>query len=283
VYDDAFRNGLRELGYVEGQNLELERRYASGSVERLGPLAAELVKLNVDVIVAGSTQAIDAAKRATKTIPIVFPVTFDPVASGFVASLARPGGNLTGLTTVNPDVAAKRLELIKEVVPQISRIAVLRSPTNSASVVALKETQSGAKRFGMRLQSVEARSPQELEDAFRVASTNRAGAIVVIIDTMFVAERKRIAELGIKYRLPEIFDVRDFVEAGGLLSYGADIADLFRRSATYVDKILKGANPAALPVQQPTKFELAINLKTAKSLGVSIPESLLFRADKVIR
>jgi len=283
VLDAAFRKGLSELGYVEGQNIHVEYRYAGGSAERLAEFAAELVGLKVDVIVAGSTQAIDAARRATKTIPIVFPVTFDPVESGFVASLARPGGNLTGLSTVNPDAAAKRVELLKEVLPRISRVAVLRNPTNSGSQFAVKETEAGAKQLGIRLQILEARSPDDLEDAFRLATRERAGALIVIIDTLFYSQQKRISDLGIKHRLPEMFDTSQFVEAGGLISYGANISDLFRRAATYVDKILKGAKPADLPVEQPMKFELVINLKTAKQIGLTIPPNVLARADKVIR
>ena len=283
VYDDAFRQGLRELGYIEGQNIQVEYRYAGGNLERLSRFAAELIGLNVDVIVAGSTQAIDAAKRATKTIPIVFPVTFDPVGSGFVASLARPGGNITGLSTVNPDVAAKRIELLKEVIPRISKIAVLRNASNSGSAFVLKEITAGAKHLGIGIEILEPRNPDELEETFRLAAKHRVEALIVVVDTVFLDQRRRIAELGIKHRLPEIFDVKDFVEAGGLISYGANLADLFRRSAVYVDKILKGAKPADLPVEQPTKFELVINLKTAKQIGLTIPQSVLYRADRVIK
>src|SRR5918999_681585 len=206
LLDEAFRKGLRELGYVEGQNIHVEYRYAGGSLERVAELAAELVSLKVDVIVAGSTQSIDAVKQATKTIPIVFPVTFDPVASGFVASLARPGANLTGLSTVNPDAAAKRVELLKELMPRISRVAVLRNPTNSGSQFVLKETEAGAKQLGIRLQTLEARSPDDLEGAFRAATKEQAGALIVVVDVLFSTQRKRIGDLGIKYRLPGIFD-----------------------------------------------------------------------------
>ena len=283
VLDAAFRKGLSELGYIEGQNIHVEYRYAGGNLDRLAEFALELVNLNVDVIVASSTQSIDAARRATKTIPIVFPVTFDPVASGFVASLARPGGNLTGLSTVHPDVAAKRVELLRETIPGLSRMAVLRNPTNSGSQFALKGTEAGAKQFGVRLQILEARSPNELEEAFRAATKGKAGALIVIVDALFAAEQKQIANLGIEHRLPEMFDQNHFVEAGGLMSYGANPADLFRRAATYVDKILKGAKPGDLPVEQPTKFELVINLKTANQIGVLIPQSVLYRADRVIK
>jgi len=283
VYDSAFRKGLNELGYIEGQNIHIEYRFAGGSIERLAEFAAELVRLNVDVIVAGSTQSIDAAKRATKTIPIVFPVTFDPVESGFVASLARPGGNLTGLSTVNPDAAAKRVELIQEVMPRISRLAVLRNPTNSGSRFPLKETEAGAKRLGIRLQILEARSPDDLEGAFRAATKEQANALIVLADALFFAQRGRLGNLGVKHRLPAMFDDAQSVDAGGLISYGASLTDLFRRAAGYVDKILKGARPADLPVEQPMKFELIINLKTAKQIGLTMPPNVLARADKVIR
>jgi putative ABC transport system substrate-binding protein len=283
VLDAAFRNGLSELGYVEGQNIHVEYRFAGGSAERLAESAAELVSLKVDVIVAGSTQAIDAARRATKTIPIVFPVTFDPVESGFVASLARPGGNLTGLSTVNPDAAAKRVELLKEVIPRISRLAVLRNPTNSGSRFPLKETEVGAKHLGIRLQTLEARNPGDLEGVFRLAMNERAGALIVIVDALFISQQERISNLAIRHRLPTMFDNAQYVEAGGLISYGVNLSDLFRRSATFVDKILKGTKPADLPVEQPTKFEFVINLKTAKQIGLTIPPNVLARADRVIR
>jgi putative tryptophan/tyrosine transport system substrate-binding protein len=283
AYDAAFRNGLTDLGYIERENIHVEYRFAGGSLARLAEFAAELVSLKVDVIVAGSTQSIDAAKRATKTIPIVFPVTFDPVESGFVASLARPSGNLTGLSTVNPDAAAKRVELLKEVIPEISRLAVLRNPTNSGSQFPLKETEAGAKHLGIRLQTLEARSPEELEGVFRLATSERAGALIVIVDALFNAHQQRISELAIKHRLPAMFDSAQYAEAGGLISYGANLSDLFRRAATYVDKILKGAKPADLPVEQPTKFDLVINLKTAKQIGLAIPPHVLARADRVIR
>ena len=228
AYDAAFRQGLSDLGYIERENIQVEYRFAGGSLARLAEFAAELVSLKVDVIVAGSTQSIDAAKRATKTIPIVFPVTFDPVESGFVASLARPGGNLTGLSTVNPDAAAKRVELLKEVIPNLSRLAVLRNPTNSGSGFPLRETEAGAKQLGLRLQVVEARSAEELEGAFRLATNEQAGALIVIVDALFNSQQKQIVELGIKHRLPEMFDSAQYVEAGGLISYSANLSDLFR-------------------------------------------------------
>ena len=283
VYDAAFRKGLSELGYVEGQNIHVEYRFAGGSTERLAEFAAELVRLKVDVIVAGSTQSIDAAKQATRTIPIVFPVTFDPVESGFVASLARPGGNLTGLSTVNPDAAAKRVELMKEIMPRISHLAVLRNPTNSGSQFPLKETEAGAKRLAIRLQVLEVRSADQLAGAFGAAGKGRADALIVLADALFFAQRGQVAELGIKHRLPSMFDDAQSVEAGGMISYGANLSDLFRRSAVYVDKILKGAKPADLPVEQPVKFEFIVNLKTAKQIGLAIPPNVLARADRVIR
>jgi putative ABC transport system substrate-binding protein len=283
VYDAAFRKGLNELGYVEGRNIHVEYRFAGGSVERLAEMAAELVRLKVDLIVAGSTQSIEAARRATQTIPIVFPVTFDPVESGFVASLARPGGNLTGLSTVNPDAAAKRVELIKEVLPQMARLAVLRNPTNSGSRFPLNETEGGAKRLRIRLQILEARTPNDLEPAIQAATKEHADALIVFADALFFAERRRLGELGVQSRLPTMFDDVQSVEAGGLISYGANLSDLFRRSAAYVDRILKGAKPADLPVEQPTKFELVINLKTAKQIALTIPPNVLARAHRVIR
>jgi putative ABC transport system substrate-binding protein len=283
LYDAAFRQGLSELGYTEQKNIQVEYRFAGGSLARVAEFAAELVSLKVDVIVAGSTQSIDAAKRATKTIPIVFPVTFDPVESGFVASLARPGGNLTGLSTVNSDAAAKRVELLKEVIRGISRLAVLRNPTNSGSRFPLKETEAGAKQLGLRLQTLEARSAEELEGVFRLAKSERAGALIVIVDALFNAQQQRISDLAIKHRLPAMFDNAQYVEAGGLISYGANLSDLFRRAAIYVDKILKGAKPGDLPVEQPSKFDLVINLNTAKQIGLTIPPHVLARADRVIK
>ena len=281
--DEAFRRGLRELGYVEGQNIRIEYRQAGGNVERVRELADELVSLKVDVLVAASTQAVDAAKRATNTIPIVFPVTFDPVESGFVASLARPGGNLTGLSPLNPVVTAKRVELLREVIPHISRVAVLRNPTNSGSLFALKGTEAAAKRLGIRAQVFEVRTVDEVEAAFRAAVEDHADAMMVLSDNFFFSQQDHIIDLGKRHRLPEMFDTGDFVKRGGLISYGANLADLYQRSAAYVDKILKGASPANLPVEQATKFELFVNLKTARALGLTIPQSVLLRADEVIQ
>jgi len=281
--EEAFRDGLHQLGYIEGQNVHVEYRYAAGEVGRLPELAAELVSLNLNVILAANTQSIDATRRATKTIPIVFPLTFDPVASGFVASLARPGGNLTGLTTLNQEVAGKRVELLKEVMPRISRVAVLRDPTNSGSLFALKETEAAANHLGIRLHILEVRSADELEGAIQAATRERAGSLIVIPDNLFVRRKGQIVDHVMKSRLPTMFGESESVEAGGLMYYGANLPDLFRRAATYVDKILKGAKPADLPVEQPTKFEFVINLKTAKQIGLTIPQSVLYQADKVIK
>jgi ABC-type uncharacterized transport system substrate-binding protein len=280
--DGMFRKGLGELGYVDGKNIHIEYRYAGGKVERLPQLAAELVELKVALIVASGTQAIDAAWRATKVIPIVFPVTVDPVESGYVASLGRPGGNLTGLTPLNNVATAKRVELLKDVMPRISRVALLQNPTNPASTFALKGTEAAARRLGIRLQVLGARSPDDLEPAFRAATREHAGALIVMPDNFFATQVERLVELATKNRLPTIFHRIEHVQAGGLMSYGASISEMYRRAATYVDKILKGAKPAELPVEQPTKFELVINLKTARQLGLTIPKEVLFRADKVI-
>ena len=281
-YQEAFAKGIRELGYIEGQTIRVEHRYAQGNTTRLAELAADLVRLRVDVIVAQSTQAVDAARRATQTIPIVFPVTFDPVESGFVQSLARPGGNLTGLSPLNPVVTAKRVELIREVIPSLSRVAVLRNPTNSGSSFALRETERAAERLGLRLHVLEVRQAAELERAVTTAVRGHAGALMVLSDSLFFREHARIVELANKHRLPQIFDTKEFVESGGLMSYGADLNDLYRRSATYVDKILKGSSPATLPVEQATKFELLVNLKTARHLGLTIPQSVMLRADRIV-
>ncbi len=279
---DAFRQGLRELGYVEGQTIALEVRSAEGKRERLPALAAELVRLKVDVIVTAAVPGIQAAKQATKTIPIVIAVVVDPVATGFVASLARPGGNITGLSMMAPEVFGKRLELLKEVVPAVSRIAVLLNPANPAAALSLSETEVAARALGVRLQLLEVRTPEELDGAFGAAARDRAGALIVVPDAMFVTHRTRIVDLAAKSRLPAIYYARDYVEAGGLMAYGANLADLYRRAAYFVDKILKGAKPTDLPVEQPTRFELVINLKTAKALGRTIPRSVLIRADQLI-
>lgn len=252
--DEAFRKGLRERGYVEGQNIHVEYRFAGGRVERLTELAAELVRLEVDLIVATGTPVTDAAKRATKTIPIVFAVVTDPVGSGFVASLARPGGNITGFSTLLIESSGKRLELLREVKPRISRVAVLQNPTNSASSAMLKETEAAAKRLGIRLQSLEIRSPDDLAGAFQAATREQAGALIGLPDNLLASQQRRIRDFAIKNRLPEISWSSEWVQAGSLMSYGANIPDLYRRAATVVDKILKGVKPADIPIKQPMKL-----------------------------
>jgi putative ABC transport system substrate-binding protein len=283
---DAFRQGARELGYVEGQNIVIEYRAAEGRLDRFPALAAELVRIKVDLIVAGSTSAARAAQQATTTIPIVAPTMADPIGDGLVASLARPGGNITGLTFLGPELAPKRLELLKEALPKMSRVVGIWHPGSLSERTAkdmLSQTEAAARKLGVQLQLVEVRSPDEIDRAFSTMARQRPDAFVMFPSVMFFIERRRVIDLAQKHRLPSIYVSREFVEPGGLMSYGASIADLFRRTATYVDKILKGAKPADLPVEQPTKFELVINLKTAKSLGLTIPPSLLQRADEVIQ
>ena len=280
---DAFRRGLRDLGYTEGQNLVIEWRYAEGKRERLPALAAELVKLKVDVIVAWNTPAAEAAKQVTGTVPIVAVTPADPVGSGLVASLARPGGNVTGLTILAPELSGKRLQLLKEVVPRASRVAVLWNPAHPIAAVYLRETEVAARALGVQLQVLEARVPNDFASAFSAMTKERAQALVVLPDPMSFVNRRQLLELAAKNRLPLIADPREFAEDGGLMAYGTNYADLFRRAATYVDKILKGAKPGDLPVEQPTKFELIINFKTAKALGLTIPQSVLIRADYVIQ
>jgi putative ABC transport system substrate-binding protein len=281
---EAFRQGLRDLGYVEGRNVVIEYRDAEGKPERLPALAAELVALKVDVLVAQPTVAALAAKQATRTLPIVFPVA-EPVTSGLVTSLARPGGNLTGLSILAPEMASKGLELLKQAVPGVSRVAVLWDPGAFPERTAKdmrKEVKVAARALGVRLQFIEARGPDDFDRAFSEMTRARAGALTVLGGSMLFSERKRLVDLAAKNRLPAVYPWREGVDAGGLMSYGPNVADLFRRAATYVDKILKGAKPGDLPIEQPTKFELVINLKTAKALGLTIPRSLLQRADQVI-
>ena len=279
---EAFRKGLAQLGYVEGQNIAIESRWAAGKYERLPGLAAELVRLKMDVIVTAAVPAIRAAKEATSTIPIIMAVVVDPVATGLVASLARPGGNITGLSGMTPDLVGKQLGMLKEIVPRVSRVAVLWNPANPGNPPQLKAAEIAARTLGMRLQLLETRSPREIDSAFAAMTKEGASAVVVLVDVLFIDQRTRIAELAVKARLPTMFSQREHVEAGGLMGYGADLQDTFRRAAGYVDKVLKGAKPADLPIEQPTKFELVINLKTAKTLGLTIPPSLLARADQVI-
>ena len=281
---EAFRQGLRELGYVEGQNVTIEYRWADGKFEQLPDLAAELVRLKVDVIVAVVTQASLAAKKATGTIPIVMVGVSDPVGSGLVASLARPGTNITGTSSMTAEIIGKLLELLKETVPKISRVAALWNPANSVfQALQLRETEVAARALGMQLQILEARGPDEIDRAFAAMVKERTKALLILGDPVFTSHRKRIADLAAKYRLPAVSGTREYVEAGGLMAYGPSFPDMHRRAATYVDKILKGTKPADLPVEQPKKFEFIINLKTAKQIRLTIPPNVLARADKVIR
>jgi ABC-type uncharacterized transport system substrate-binding protein len=280
----VFREGLRDLGYVEGKNILIEYRNAEGKYDRLPELAAELVRLKVEVIVtSGGTPTALAAKRTTETVPIVFLLVGDPVASGLVASLARPGGNLTGLTNFAPELSGKRLELLKEAFPSISQVAIILNPGNPAATGVFKETQVVAQVMSLQLQAIEARNLKDLENAFEIVTTRGANALIVPPDPLIATYRQRVVELAARSRLPAMYDNREIAESGGLMSYGVNNSDLYRRAAVYVDKILKGAKPADLPVEQPTKFEFMINLKTAKQIGVTIPPNVLARADKVIK
>jgi putative tryptophan/tyrosine transport system substrate-binding protein len=283
--NEAFRQGLRDLGYIEGRNLVMEYRDAEGKFDRLPALAAELVALKVDVIVVGNTPAAVAAKQATGTLPIVFTGVGDPVASGLVTSLARPGGNVTGLSMLAPELVGKCLEQLKQAVPAVSRVAVLWHPGalgERTEQDMLKGAEVAARALGVRLQFVEARGAADFDKAFSEMTRARAGALTVLTSNMFFIERRRLVDLAAKNRVPTLYQWRDGVDAGGLMSYGSSQTDLFRRAAAYVDKILKGAKPADLPVEQPTRYELVINLKTAKALGLTIPPSVLGRADQVI-
>jgi putative ABC transport system substrate-binding protein len=276
------RQRLRELGYLEGQNIAFESRFGEGKLDRLPGLAAELVALKVDVIVTSGTPASLAAKQATRMIPIVMTQLADPVGAGLVASLGRPGGNITGMTTQDPDLAGKRLQLLLEVVPKVSRLAILLDETNPGNVFIARGTQAAARSAGVHLQSLSVRDPSELERAFSAMKEARAGALIVESSSMLFPWATRLADLAQKNRLPTVFAQREYAEAGGLMAYAADFSDLFRRAATFVDKILKGAKPADLPIEQPTKFDFVINLKTAKALGLTIPPSMLLQADRVI-
>ena len=281
---EAFRQGLRELGYVEGKNIVIEWRSAEGKIDRLQALAAELERLKVDVIVTGGPAPTHAAKEATSTIPIVMTQDIDPVGSGFVASLARPGGNVTGLSTLAPEISGKRLELLKEVVPKLSRVAVFGTSTQPGNAQSLKEVELAARPLGVMLQYLDVLGPEDIETAFRAANRGRAGAGLMMVPGRIASSlRKESIDLAVKSRLPVIYIGRNYVEAGGLMSYGVNLPDLDRRAATYVDKILKGAKPADLPVEQPTKFEFIINLKAAKQIGLTIPPNVLVRADRVIK
>jgi putative ABC transport system substrate-binding protein len=280
---EAFREGMRALGYVEGQNLVMEYRWAEWRYERLPALAAELVRLPVDVLMVPNTPAALAAKDATTTLPIVMVSVHDPLSSGLVASLARPGGNITGLSNLSPALIGKQLEFLKDVLPTVSRVAVLWNPANTGHPLMLHEADVAAQALGLQLQRLEAGDPDALASAFAALTNAPAGALLVLGDVMFLQNRRRLAELAATSRLPTIHDTREYVEAGGLLGYGLSILDQWRRAATYVDKILQGAKPGDLPVEQPMKFELVLNLKTAKALGITFPPTLLVLADEVIQ
>ena len=280
---EAFRQGLRELGYVEGKNIVIEWRYAEGKPDRFPALAAELVHLKVDVIVTGGPTITPAVKEATTTIPIVMGYDTDPVGSGFVASLARPGGNITGLSALFPELSGKRLEFLKEIVPRLSRVVVLGTSTQPGNAQALREVELAAGAFRMQVQYLDVLDPKDIENAFRAASKGRADAVLVLQGAVLNSHRIQVADLAVKYRLPAVYGQPQYVEDGGLLCYAPSYTDLFRRAATYVDKILKGAKPADLPVEQPKKFELIINLKAAKQIGLTIPANVLVRADRVIK
>ena len=278
----AFQQGLRDLGYVEGKNIRIEVRFAEGDYDRVPDLAAELVRLKVDIIVAYSTVATRAAQNVTRSIPIVMSGVVDPVTTGLVAGLGQPGGNVTGLSLMAPELVGKQLQLLKELVPKVSRVAVLWNPANASGRPQLREAETAARVLGLRLQPLEARGPDELDRAFAAMTRERAGGVIVLVDGVLIDSRIQIARLAEKTRLPAVYGLREHAEAGGLMSYGASPADLNRRAAIFVDKIHKGAKPATLPVEQPTKFELVINMKAAKTLGRAIPRSLLQRADQVI-
>jgi putative ABC transport system substrate-binding protein len=280
---EDFRQGLRELGYVEGKNIRLEVRWGEGKLDRLPGLAAELVRLEVDVILAATSPSVLAAKQATQTIPIVMPVSSDPVGDGLVASFARPGGNITGLSMMAPELGAKRLQMLRELLPKLSHpIAVLWNPAYTGMAARFRETQREAPTLGMDVQSLEVRDSRELETAFDTINREHADALILLADPLTVSQRLRIVEFAAEARLPAIYETSAFTDVGGLMSYGPNIPELYRHAATYVDKILKGAKPSDLPIEQPTKFELVANLKTAKALGITIPPSILLQADKVI-
>src|SRR5215813_8858118 len=283
VWHQAFRQGLSKFGWIEGKNISIEYRYSEGKDDRLPALAAELVRLKVDVIVTSITPDTLAAKNATTTIPIVMASVADPVGSGFADSLARPGGNITGQTNIAPELSGKWLELLKDTVPKLTRVAVLWNPEGVISPLGWKESQLPARALGLQLYSMEVRSSDDFDKAFKDATRARVGAVDIVPNALISRNQKRIAALAVKSRLPSIYGLTDFVNFGGLMAYGPDRSDLFRRAATYVDKILKGTKAADLPVERPMKFELAINLKTAKQIGLTIPQSVLFRADRVIK
>jgi putative tryptophan/tyrosine transport system substrate-binding protein len=280
---EAFKQGLREFGYVEGTNIAIEWRYAEGKVDRLSELAAELVRLRVDVIVSGGPTVTRPLKEATSVIPIVMALDDDPVGSGFVSSLARPGGNITGLSTLAPEISGKQLELLKEIVPKLARVAVIGNSTRAGTAQMLKETELAAETLKVQLQYLDVLAPKDIETAFRASSKGRADAVLVLTSPAFLSQRRQTAELAVKSRLPAIYSWPENVEDGGLMTYSVSITDLFRRTATYVDKILKGTKPADLPVEQPKKFEFIVNLKAAKQISLTIPPNVLVRADRVIK
>jgi putative ABC transport system substrate-binding protein len=280
---DAFRQGLRELGYVEGKNIFIERRHADGKLDRLPAIAAQLVRLKVEVIVTGGSASTRAAQETTSAIPIVMTQDPDPIGSGFITSLARPGGNITGLSNLVSDLSGKRLELLKETIPKLSRVALFGTSTTPGNTQQLKEAELASSALGLKIQYLDVLGPKDIETAFRTARKEQADAVLVLAGSIFNSYRKQIADLAIKSRLPAIYINPEYVEDGGLMSYGASINDLYRRAATYVDKILKGAKPADLPVEQPMKFEFIINLKAAKQIRLTIPPNVLARADRVIR
>jgi len=278
-----FRQGLREFGYVEGENIVIEQRYAHGALDRLSSLAAELVRLKVDVIVVGGTHDAKAAKAATTAIPVVFTLAGDPVGSGLVVSLARPGGNVTGLSNMQGELGGKQLQLLKEAVPRVSRMAVLYNPANPTNVVNLASARAAARSLSVQLQVMEVRGPNELTSAFSAMVRGSAGAVLTLADPVFGTDPPRLARLAAENRLPAMFFEKVFVDAGGLMSFGPNIPDQFRRAAAYVDKILKGTKPADIPVEQPTRFSLAINMETAKTLGIAFPTSILIQATEVVQ
>ena len=279
----AFRQGVRELGYLEGKNIVIDHRYADGKLDRSRALAAELVRLNVDVIVTGGGISTRSAKEATVTIPIVMTQDIDPVRNGFVASLARPGGNITGLATLGPEISGKQMELLKEILPKFARVAVFGTTSNPGTEQALKETELAAAAFKVQLQYLDIVGRNDIDAGFQSASRGRMDAVLILISSVLNTHRTHVADLALKNRLPAIYPFPEFVETGGLMSYGVSFADLWRRAASYVDKIFKSAKPAELPVEQPTKFELVINLKTANQMDLTIPQRVLARADKVIK
>ena len=283
VRTEAFLQGLRELGYVEGKNIVMEYRFAEGKLDRLPLLAAELVRLKADVIVTSGSGSTRPANEATNTIPIVMTQDPDPVGNGFVASLARPGGNITGLSTLSPELSGKRLELLKEIIPKLSRVAVLGTSTTPSNAQSLRETELAAGALAVKLQYLDVRGPKDIETAFRAAIKERADAVLLMGGPVLASQRAQFADLAVKSRLPAMYWRSDIVEGGGLMSYAVSFTDLDRRAATYVDKILKGAKPADLPVEQPKKFEFIVNLKAAKQIGLTIPPNVLARADRVIR